>query len=56
MARRQAPRRWDAALVRQIEADRRAALPAAELPARGAWRDRRLMQLIAHKRDVASDD
>jgi L-gulonate 3-dehydrogenase len=56
MAQQQTPRRWDDAIVRQIEAERRARLPAADLPARGAWRDRRLMQLIAHKRDAARKD
>jgi len=55
MAQQQLPRRWDDALVRQIEAERRALLPAADLPARGAWRDRRLMQLVAHKRDAAGN-
>ena len=56
MAQQQTPRRWDAALVRRVEAERRTLLPAADLPARGAWRDRRLMQLIAHKRDAANKD
>jgi 3-hydroxyacyl-CoA dehydrogenase len=56
MAQQQTPRRWDDALVRRIEAERRALLPAADLPARGAWRDRRLMQLIAHKRKSAGND
>jgi len=56
MAQQQTPRRWEDALVRRIEAERRALLPATELPARSAWRDRRLMQLIAHKRKVAKDD
>ena len=56
MAQQQVPRRWDDALVRRIEAERRALLPATELPARSAWRDRRLMQLIAHKRDVGKAD
>ena len=56
MAQQQTPRRWDDALVRRIEAERRALLPAADLPGRGAWRDRRLMQLIAHKRNAAKND
>ncbi len=37
-------------LVAELDATRRAALPAAELPARAAWRDQRLMALAAHKR------
>jgi 3-hydroxyacyl-CoA dehydrogenase len=56
MAQQQTPRVWDAATVARLEAERRALLPAAELPARGAWRDRRLMQLIAHKREAAKKD
>jgi L-gulonate 3-dehydrogenase len=56
MAQQQMPCRWDEALVARIEAERRALLPAADLPARGAWRDRRLMQLVAHKRKTAGSD
>jgi len=40
---------WKHEVVAQIDADRRAALPAEDLPARQAWRDRRLMALLAHK-------
>ena len=50
MAQTQRPRRWDEALVRRVEQERRIHLAASELSARSAWRDRRLMQLIAHKR------
>ena len=50
MAQTQLPRRWDEALVRRIERERRQRLPASELDARSAWRDRRLIELIAHKR------
>ncbi len=39
----------------QVEGDRRRALPADKLPARQAWRDRRLMALAAHKRRAARD-
>lgn len=56
MAQQQTPRVWDAALVARIEAERRALLPAAELPARSAWRDRRLMALLAHRRSAASKE
>lgn len=45
---------WAGPVAEKIEADRRARLPAAELPARGIWRDRRLMALLAHKRDANS--
>ncbi len=44
-----APRAWSPELVARLEADRRAALPAHDLAARTAWRDRRLMALLAHK-------
>ena len=43
------PMDWDAALVARLHAARRTALPEAEMPARHAWRDRRLMALAAHK-------
>jgi 3-hydroxyacyl-CoA dehydrogenase len=56
IAQAQLPRRWDEALVRRIERERRQQLPAAELARRSAWRDRRLMQLIAHKRRTRDDD
>jgi 3-hydroxyacyl-CoA dehydrogenase len=41
--------KWDAAACRKVEAARRARVPAAQLAARQAWRDRRLMALAAHK-------
>jgi 3-hydroxyacyl-CoA dehydrogenase len=50
------PRRWDDALVRSIEAERRAQLAEQGLGARSAWRDRRLTKLVAHKRRAASED
>ena len=56
IAQEQRPRRWDEALVRRIEQERRAALPASGLAARAAWRDRRLMQLVAHKRRTRDND
>ena len=56
MAQTQLPRRWDEALVRRIERERRQRLPASELDARAAWRDRRLIELIAHKRRAAEQD
>ncbi len=36
-----------------IEADRAGRLPRHGLAARQAWRDRRLMALLAHKRDAS---
>lgn len=56
LAQTQLPRRWDEALVRRIEGERRQRLPATELEARSAWRDRRLMELIAHKRRAHDND
>jgi 3-hydroxyacyl-CoA dehydrogenase len=47
---------WDAALVDKVEAARRTAMPQARHVAREAWRDRRLMALIAHKRAMAEKD
>jgi len=51
--RAQAPREWSEAAVRRLESERRGALPADRLAERTAWRDRRLMALVAHKRDAA---
>jgi L-gulonate 3-dehydrogenase len=44
------PREWDADLVARVEGERRERLPAIELDQRARWRDRRLMQLVAHRR------
>ncbi|WP_158816476.1 3-hydroxyacyl-CoA dehydrogenase [Methylocapsa sp. S129] len=41
---------WTGPVLDIVEAERRAALPAAQLAERQAWRDRRLMALAAHKR------
>lgn len=53
LAQQATPRRWEAPLTAQIEAERREVLSADQLAARQAWRDRRLMALLAHKRDAA---
>lgn len=42
---------WDADLIAKVEAQRRKVLPAEDLAARGAWRDRRLMALARHKQE-----
>jgi len=52
-ARTQPARPWKKAVVARIARERRAQLPADKLAARQAWRDRRLMALVAHKRDAA---
>ena len=49
MNRAQTPREWNAAALARLEAERRAAVPGDRLADRGAWRDRRLMALAAHK-------
>ena len=56
MAQAASPLRWDEPLVRRIEAERRTLLAEHELSDRGVWRDRRLMQLLAHKRASAKRD
>jgi 3-hydroxyacyl-CoA dehydrogenase len=49
-----APLEWTAdALLRQVEDERRAVLPAERLGERSVWRDRRLMALAAQKRTAA---
>ena len=47
---------WDAALISKIDAERRKVLPQAQHGEREAWRDRRLMALIAHKRALAGKE
>ena len=46
----QAPYDFDATTVDRVAAERRAALPLEDIEERSAWRDRRLMALLAHKR------
>jgi 3-hydroxyacyl-CoA dehydrogenase len=41
---------WSTELVESIDAERRAVLPREALPQRVAWRDARLMALVAHVR------
>jgi L-gulonate 3-dehydrogenase len=45
-----APEKWSDALTARLEAERRQALPSGKLGERAAWRDRRLMALLVHKR------
>ncbi len=47
---------WDAALIEKIEAERRKVMPQEQHAEREAWRDRRLMALIAHKRGMADQE
>ncbi|WP_135466128.1 3-hydroxyacyl-CoA dehydrogenase [Crenalkalicoccus roseus] len=46
----QTPFHYDAATVARVAAERRAALPLERIEERSAWRDRRLMALLAHRR------
>ncbi len=47
---------WDDALIRKVEAERRKLMPQDQHAEREAWRDRRLMALIAHKRKMEAQD
>ena len=49
-ASRTAPQPWSSPLIERIERERRQELPADRLRERAAWRDRRLMALVAHRR------
>lgn len=46
------PESWDDALVAKVQAERRKIMPQDRHAEREAWRDRRLMALVAHKRDA----
>jgi 3-hydroxyacyl-CoA dehydrogenase len=46
---------WGGETIDRIEEDRTARLPRTELAERTRWRDRRLMALVAHKRQAAKD-
>ena len=48
----QTPYDYDSETVARVDAARRAVLPRAEIAERSAWRDQRLMALVAHKRDA----
>jgi L-gulonate 3-dehydrogenase len=57
LAREQAdPRPWSDSLVKEIEQQRREQLPIDQLPERQQWRDRRLAQLVGHKRRLQSNE
>jgi 3-hydroxyacyl-CoA dehydrogenase len=50
------PKPWDDALISKIEGERRKIMSQDDHGKREAWRDRRLMALIAHKRAMAAKD
>jgi L-gulonate 3-dehydrogenase len=47
---------WSAQNVAQLDAERRAVLPRDQIEARSRWRDRRLMALLAHRRELAKEE
>lgn len=47
---------WDDALVAKVDGERRRIMPQDKHAEREAWRDRRLMALIAHKRSIEAKD
>ncbi len=47
---------WDDKLVAKMEGERRKLMPQSKHAEREVWRDRRLMALIAHKREVSRKD
>ena len=53
---RTSPRPWSADLVDKVANERRAALRLEDIPKRSQWRDRRLMQLVAHLRQQRERD
>lgn len=55
-ASRTEPRGWSEQLIEDITAERRKVLPVDSLPERSDWRDRRLMQLVAHIRGQQKQD
>lgn len=46
---------WSGSVLSDVEDDRRQRLPAEQLSERQAWRDRRLMALIAHKKKAEEE-
>jgi len=52
IAKQATPRQWDDVLIGKLEQERLAELPADLREARQAWRDQRLMELVAHKRNT----
>lgn len=47
---------WTEELIGKLEAQRREVLAAGDLKKRSAWRDRRLMALARHKREMEAQD
>lgn len=56
IARQAQPRAWTQPLLDKLEAERQAELPVDARAARLCWRDQRLMQLVAHKRQLTEKE
>lgn len=56
IAKQAQPREWHVPLLDQLEQERLQSLGNTDRPARQRWRDDRLMQLVAHKRQQASKE
>jgi hypothetical protein len=52
----QTPFLYDDATVARVTAERRAALPLEKIGERSAWRDRRLMGVLGHKKSLAKNE
>ncbi|WP_193174581.1 3-hydroxyacyl-CoA dehydrogenase [Oricola nitratireducens] len=50
------PQPWSEELIARVDAERRDALPLDGLQDRTEWRDRRLMAVAAHKRDMEASE
>jgi L-gulonate 3-dehydrogenase len=50
------PYDWSDASVARLDAERREQLPREQIEARSRWRDRRLMALLAHRREQENKD
>lgn len=56
IARQAEPRPWNNELLDKLERERRQELPVDRRQARQAWRDQRLMNLVAHKQNAAKQE
>jgi len=53
LAKQQAdPRKWEGKVVEEVVKERRNLLPQDQLTERSKWRDNRLMNLVAHKKQI----
>jgi len=50
------PVKWEGKAVEVIEKSRRSVLPLEKLAERSQWRDRRLMELVAHKKNMTINE